>query len=312
MIDGMFLDRYLRALMGRRKHGISLAQPQQYEGYGFTRRYVAALLGVRLPSRSVRGLRDGGASGQEMPEDIDARMVFLRHLELPKHSQERAALRSQLVRLHLPLAERLAGRFDDHGESVDGLLEAAVAGLGKAVDRFDPRRGGDFSTYAVPAVVGEVKRHLLTKGWPVRAAWFPELQLAVAAAASELRRLNGRPATVSEVSQYLDISVEDVGEDFGPSKKRASAPTGGRDDSTEQGTTLSRDTDRVFGIENSELARSLSPRERQVLSLSAAGMPVDEIAHELAISRKAAHAILSSAFRRLRLTRTSTTVEPPH
>ena len=74
----------------------------------------------------------------------------------------------QLVRMHLPLVEHLARRFRNRGEPLDDLTQVATIGLIKSVDRFDPDRGVEFSTYATPTVVGEIKRHFRDKGWAVR------------------------------------------------------------------------------------------------------------------------------------------------
>ena len=77
-------------------------------------------------------------------------------------------LRDELVRRHLPLVHFLVRRFRGRGEPLDDLVQVATIGLIKAVDRFDPERGIEFSTYATPTVVGEVKRHFRDRGWAIR------------------------------------------------------------------------------------------------------------------------------------------------
>ena len=85
--------------------------------------------------------------------------MFVELRRLPEGSTERAELRNNLVRMHLPLVEHLARRFRNRGEPLDDLTQVATIGLIKSVDRFDPDRGVEFSTYATPTVVGEIKRH---------------------------------------------------------------------------------------------------------------------------------------------------------
>src|SRR5205085_8720860 len=84
------------------------------------------------------------------------------------HRTGDAGLREELVTAHLRLAEYLARRFANRGQPLDDLLQVASVGLLKAVDRFDPERGLEFSTYATPTIVGELKRHFRDKGWAVR------------------------------------------------------------------------------------------------------------------------------------------------
>lgn len=97
-----------------------------------------------------------------------ARALFIELRALPDGSPEKAELRNRLVRMHLPLVEHLARRFRNRGEPLDDLTQVATIGLIKSVDRFDPDRGVEFSTYATPTVVGEIKRHFRDKGWAVR------------------------------------------------------------------------------------------------------------------------------------------------
>lgn len=97
-----------------------------------------------------------------------ARALFIELRALPDGSAEKAELRNRLVRMHLPLVEHLARRFRNRGEPLDDLTQVATIGLIKSVDRFDPDRGVEFSTYATPTVVGEIKRHFRDKGWAVR------------------------------------------------------------------------------------------------------------------------------------------------
>ena len=102
------------------------------------------------------------------PDRARARELFERLAGLPAGDPERARIRGYLVELHLPLVEYLARRFRNRGEWHDDLTQVATIGLIKSIDRFDLDRGVEFSTYATPTIVGEIKRHFRDKGWAVR------------------------------------------------------------------------------------------------------------------------------------------------
>src|SRR5258708_14888682 len=97
-----------------------------------------------------------------------ARELFVLLAELAEGDPERLRIRGELVELHLPLVEYLARRFRNRGEWLDDLTQVATIGLIKSIDRFDLGRGVEFSTYATPTIVGEIKRHFRDKGWAVR------------------------------------------------------------------------------------------------------------------------------------------------
>ena len=110
--------------------------------------------------------------------------------------------RDALVELHLPLAEHLARRFGNRGEPHDDLVQVATIGLIKAVDRFEVERGLEFSTYATPTIVGEIKRHFRDKTWAVRVPRrLQELRLAMTRATADLSQSLGRSPTVAELAE---------------------------------------------------------------------------------------------------------------
>src|SRR5690348_1428150 len=124
---------------------------------------------------------------------------------------DRARARGELVELHLPLVEHCARRFLNRGEPLEDLVQVGTIGLIKAVDRFDPERGVEFSTYAVPTILGEIKRHFRDKGWAVRVPRrLQELRLALTTATAELSQQHGRSPTVHELAEKLAISEEEV------------------------------------------------------------------------------------------------------
>jgi RNA polymerase sigma factor (sigma-70 family) len=140
-----------------------------------------------------------------------ARGLFERLAELPPDDPERARIRGQLVELHLPLVKYLARRFRNRGEWLDDLTQVATIGLIKAIDRFDLDRGVEFSTYATPTIVGEIKRHFRDKGWAVRVPRrVQELKLSLTKAIGDLAQREGRAPTVSELASHLQMSEEEV------------------------------------------------------------------------------------------------------
>ncbi len=124
----------------------------------------------------------------------------------PPAAPERERIRGQLVELHLPLVEYLARRFRNRGEWLDDLTQVATIGLIKSIDRFDLERGVEFSTYATPTIVGEIKRHFRDKGWAVRVPRrLQELKLSLTKAIGELAQREGRAPTVSELAAHLQM-----------------------------------------------------------------------------------------------------------
>ena len=113
----------------------------------------------------------------------------------------RRRIRDELVELHLPLVEYLARRFKDRGEPLHDLVQVGTIGLIKAIDRFEPERGLEFSTYATPTILGEIKRYFRDSGWlikvPRRAQ---EMQTTLNTARSELSQQLGRAPTVAELA----------------------------------------------------------------------------------------------------------------
>src|SRR6476469_6648427 len=134
-----------------------------------------------------------------------------RRLLLRYHEQGDAAAREELVERFLPLARQLARRYQRTSEPLDDLMQVASVGLVKAIDRFDPARGTAFSTYAVPTILGELKRYFRDSGWAVHVPrGVQERAMQVDRAVKELSGTLGRSPSVDEVAEQLHISVEDV------------------------------------------------------------------------------------------------------
>jgi RNA polymerase sigma-B factor len=119
--------------------------------------------------------------------------------------------REQLFEQFAPMARRLAGRYHSPHEPLEDLVQVAYLGLLGAIDRFDPDRGIQFRSFAIPTIIGELKRHFRNTGW---AAHVPrgaqELALRVDRAAHEIRDRTGRTPGPAELARYMDVSLEDV------------------------------------------------------------------------------------------------------
>ena len=130
--------------------------------------------------------------------------LFAELATLEKGDPRRERLREILVEEHLPLVRHFARRFSNRGEPFDDLLQVGTLGLIAAIDRFDPTRGVEFLSFAVPTITGEIKRHFRDQGWSVRVPRrLQELHLSLNAAVGELAQKNGRAPTPSELAEHL-------------------------------------------------------------------------------------------------------------
>jgi RNA polymerase sigma-B factor len=126
-------------------------------------------------------------------------------------TEEDGRAREVLIERFLPLARKLAARYRRPNEPYDDLVQVACLGLVKAVDRFDPGRGNAFTSFAVPTIVGELKRHFRDHGWVVHVERSAQDRArAVAAAEQSIRSETGHAPTVQELGQYLELPIEDV------------------------------------------------------------------------------------------------------
>jgi RNA polymerase sigma-B factor len=122
-----------------------------------------------------------------------------------------SAPRDELVVLHLNLVRYLASRFANRGEALEDLIQVGTLGLIKAIDRFDTGRGVEFTTYATPTVIGEIKRYFRDKGWAVKVPRrLQELNLAVNRKLDLLSTSLGRSPTVADLASALGVTDEDI------------------------------------------------------------------------------------------------------
>jgi RNA polymerase sigma-B factor len=248
--------------------------------------------------RPAEPTADGAASAHEL---------FTRLAHAEHGSPVWRALRDELVRRHLPLVHFLVRRFRGRGEPLDDLVQVATIGLIKAVDRFEPERGLEFSTYATPTVVGEVKRHFRDRGWAIRVPRrLQENMLTVTNASAELFTRLSRSPTVAEIAAHTKLTDEDVLEAL---------------ESSHAYTTVSLDSDlndiatappsaedaqaALEGVENRASLRPLlgrlDARERRIILLRFfANMTQSEIAAEVGVSQMHISRILGRTLARLR------------
>jgi len=127
------------------------------------------------------------------------------------HREDDKAARDALVERFLPLARQLARRYERQDEPLDDLLQVASMGLVKAIDRFDPSRGTAFSSFAVPTILGELKRYFRDVGWAVHVPrGMQERALEVNRAVSELSRTLSRSPTPAEIAEFTELALEEV------------------------------------------------------------------------------------------------------
>ena len=203
--------------------------------------------------------------------------------------------RNELIMSHLNLVRFLASKFKNRGEPLDDLIQVGTIGLIKAIDRFDPERGLEFTTYATPTVLGEIKRHFRDKGWSVRVPRrLQELSAKVNQATDELTKELQRSPSTEEVAAKLGVSVDEVLEAIESSSAYSSVPleAGGSDDDDAPAVIdhyASVDQDLAASDVRMIVAdaiREFSPRERQVIGMRFRdGLTQAEIAKRLRVSQ---------------------------
>ena len=222
-----------------------------------------------------------------------------------------AEIREALARLHLPLVEYLAKRFKDRGEPLDDLIQVGSVGLLKAIDRFDLERGVEFSTYATPTIVGELKRYFRDKGWAVRVPRrLQELSLRLNKVVAQLTQDLGRSPTVGEIAKFASVTEEEVLEalESGQAYSTTSIDAPAGSDDGDSPLRLDRMGEDDVALENLEYFASLAPliaelpeRERTILYLRFfKGMTQSKIAEHVGISQMHVSRLLSRILEFLR------------
>jgi len=221
-----------------------------------------------------------------------------------------ADARDGLVHLHLPLVEHCARRFRNRGEPHEDLVQVGTIGLLKAVDRFDSERGVEFSTYATPTIIGEIKRHFRDKGWAIRVPRrLQELRMQIGSATAELTQSLGRSPTPRELAERIGCTVEEIveGLESGNAYSTLSLDAG-RDDDDSPGTMLDAIGLEDESIANVEIRESIKPlldalgeREKKILLLRFfRNMTQTQIAAEIGVSQMHVSRLLTRTLTQLR------------
>jgi RNA polymerase sigma-B factor len=219
--------------------------------------------------------------------------------------------RDELIERFLPLARKLARRYISSNEPYEDLVQVASLGLVKAVERFDPDRGFAFTSYAVPTIVGELKRYFRDAGWALhvdRSA--QERARKVTDAQQKISALTGRPPTVSDMSQYLEISDEEVLDGLQTAQAydaiSLDAPLqGDAGGVTSRLDSIGNEDDRLELVDKQATifaaAKHLPHREREVLFLRfGEDLTQTEIAELVGISQMQVSRLLRRSLQRLR------------
>jgi RNA polymerase sigma-B factor len=222
------------------------------------------------------------------------------------------ALLEELVDRFMPLAKSLAGRYSGGVEAYDDLLQVASVGLVNAITRFDPGRGFTFATFAVPTILGEVRRHFRDRGWSMRVPRdLQERNLKVENALSELPTRLGRSPSVAEIAEHLGFSVEEVLEamEAGSAHHTHSIDAVQGDHDDDDGRSLAdRLGDYEPGYEAVEYGAAIAPalarlstRDRRILEMRfVEDKTQSEIASEIGVSQMHISRILRATLKLLR------------
>ncbi|MFF8533190.1 RNA polymerase sigma factor SigF [Streptomyces sp. SAS_267] len=245
---------------------------------------------------------------------VDARALsktlFARLESLEEGTHDYAYVRNTLVELNLALVKFAASRFRSRSEPMEDIIQVGTIGLIKAIDRFELSRGVEFPTFAMPTIIGEIKRFFRDTSWSVRVPRrLQELRLDLAKAGDELAQRLDRAPTVNELAERLGISRDEVVEGMAASNAyTASSLDAQPEDDDSEGALADRIGYEDTGLEGIEYVESLKPliaelpqRDRQILSLRfVANMTQSEIGDELGISQMHVSRLLSRTLVRLR------------
>ena len=236
--------------------------------------------------------------------------MLKRLARMPATDRSRAGLRERTIEAWLPLARHMAHRFNGRGEPLDDLVQIATIGLIKAIDRFDPEYGNDFAAYAVPTVVGEIKRHFRDRTWDIRVPRrLQELKLDINEATSTLSQTLGRSPTVADLATYLKRGEDEILEGLESARAYSAVSlqtlVGSGDDSAELGDLLGMDDPDLelaeFRATLGPALDTLPPREQKIVMLRFFhNLTQTQIAEQIGISQMHVSRLLARSLVALR------------
>lgn len=218
--------------------------------------------------------------------------------------------RDQLIVSHLNLVRFLASKFKNRGEPLDDLVQVGTIGLIKAIDRFDPERGLEFTTYATPTILGEIKRHFRDKGWSIRVPRrLQELSAKVNQATDELTVELQRSPSVEEIAAKLGVGAEEILEAMESSGAYTSVSleAGGTSEDDEAPALIDRlgSVDEDLDASDDRMViddaiRDFSPREQEIVRMRFIdGLTQVEIAKRLGVSQVQVSRLLRRTLRKI-------------
>jgi RNA polymerase sigma-B factor len=233
--------------------------------------------------------------------------MFEQLAALEAGTSEHEQIRAVLIERHLPLVAFMARKFADRGEPLDDLIQVGTIGLIKAIDRFEISKGFEFSTFATPTIVGEIKRHFRDKTWAVRVPRrLQELGASVTKATNELTHKLDRSPTPKEIAKHLGITVDEVAEALESNAAYSTVSLDVTSDtSTSIGDTFGALDEALEGVEYREslkpLLAELDDREKRILQMRFfENLSQSQIAAELGISQMHVSRILNKVLSHLR------------
>lgn len=240
----------------------------------------------------------------------DVGPLFEELAALPEGDPKRDPVRDRVIARCIPLADHIARKFSGRGEPFDDLVQVSRVGLVHAVDRFDPERGSSFLSFAIPTIMGEVRRHFRDNTWAMRVPRrVKEIHLRIGATVDTLSQRLGRSPTAKEIAAELDVDPADVTQAliasnaYAPTSIDAAAGSGDSDNTLL--ATLGSDEPQYGRVEEylaiQPLISALPERERRVLTMRFfESMTQTQIAQQLGISQMHVSRILTKTLAALR------------